>query len=341
MEKETPTPPVARSKAQIPAYIIAWIVTSNTTILANKWLISSGGFAILLTCLHLTFASIVTQVLARTTNLLHRRHTLPMDRNFFLRTILPMGIVASGSLVCSNLSLVYLSVSFQQMVKGCSPVLTLFVSWLLGVRKVTKSDIFSVTIIAGGVILASAGEVHFSVIGVVYQLAGLLFEATRVVLIQLMLTGEEVSLDPIVGLYYYAPFCALLNFCIMWVVEVPHLSVGEVTPVTWAMLLGSAVIAFMLNYTSMALIGKTSGLTTTLVSIFKNILLVGVSVLIWSTPISPIQFLGYSISLIGLVLYSFGFGQLNAGCRSLLSWLGLQWKDEAVILGQTLPTSSK
>lgn len=171
-----------------------------------------------------------------------------------MRTILPMGIVASGSLVCSNLSLVYLSVSFQQMVKGCSPVLTLFVSWLLGVRQVTKSDIFSVTIIASGVILASAGEIHFSVIGVVYQLAGLLFEATRVVLIQLMLTGDEVALDPIVGLYYYAPFCALLNFCIMWVVEVPHLSIGEVTPVTWAMLFGSAVIAFMLNYTSMALV---------------------------------------------------------------------------------------
>jgi drug/metabolite transporter (DMT)-like permease len=140
------------------------------------------------------------------------------------------------------------------MVKGCSPVLTLFVSWLLGVRQVTKSDILSVTIIAGGVVLASAGEIHFSVIGVVYQLAGLLFEATRVVLIQLMLTGEDVSLDPIVGLYYYAPFCAALNFCIMWVVEIPHLSVAEVAPVTWVMLFGSAVIAFMLNYTSMALV---------------------------------------------------------------------------------------
>ncbi|CAH0045813.1 unnamed protein product [Clonostachys solani] len=334
MEKDTPTA-VARSNAQIPSYIIAWIVTSNVTILANKWIISSGGFTILLTCLHLTFASIVTQILARTTNLLHRRHNLPIDRKFFLRRILPMGIVASGSLVCSNLSLVWLSVSFQQMVKGCSPVLTLFVSWLLGVRKVTKSDILNVIIIVGGVVLASAGEVHFTVIGVVYQLAALLFEATRVVLIQIMLTGEDIALDPIVGLYYYAPLCAVINFCIMWVVEAPHLSVAEVTPMTWGMIFGSAVTAFMLNYTSMALIGKTSGLTTTLVSIFKNILLVGVSVLIWSTPISPIQFLGYSISIVGLVLYSFGFGQLYAGYRSLISWLGLQWKDEADILGQT------
>jgi hypothetical protein len=57
-------------------------------------------------------------------------------------------------------------------------------------------------------------------------------------------------------------------------------------------------------------IGKTSGLVMTLTGIFKSILLVVVSVLIWSTQISFLQTLGYAIALAGLTYYSLGYDQL-------------------------------
>ena len=53
--------------------------------------------AILLTCWHLVFATLATQILARTTSLLDSRHSLPIDRSLYLRTILPIGILYSGS----------------------------------------------------------------------------------------------------------------------------------------------------------------------------------------------------------------------------------------------------
>lgn len=64
-------------------------------------------------------------------------------------------------------------------------------------------------------------------------------------------------------------------------------------------------------------IGKTSGLVTTLTGIFKNILLIACSTAIWRTEITPIQILGYSISLMGLVYYALGVDKLMAAWTSL------------------------
>lgn len=50
----------------------------------------------------------------------------------------------------------------------------------------------------------------------------------------------------------------------------------------------------------------------TLTGILKNILLVIISVMIWHTNISWLQFLGYAIALGGLVYYSIGWDQITA-----------------------------
>lgn len=56
----------------------------------------------------------------------------------------------------------------------------------------------------------------------------------------------------------------------------------------------------------------------TLTGILKNILLVIISVMIWRTPISPIQFLGYAVALAGLVYYSLGWDQMVALSQTAL-----------------------
>ncbi len=62
-----------------------------------------------------------------------------------------------------------------------------------------------------GVALASFGEIHFSWIGFLYQSGGIVFEAMRLVLIQILLSGDGQKMDPLVSLYYYAPVCAVMN----------------------------------------------------------------------------------------------------------------------------------
>jgi hypothetical protein len=60
----------------------------------------------------------------------------------------------------------------------------------------------------------------------------------------------------------------------------------------------------------------------TLTGILKNILLVIISVMIWHTAISGLQFVGYTIALAGLVYYSLGWDQITALAQA--TWLSMR-----------------
>ena len=79
--------------------------------------------AITLTCWHLTFATLMTQVMARFTSLLDGRKTVKMTGRVYLRAIVPIGAFFSLSLICGNLTYLYLSVAFIQMLKVCEWIL--------------------------------------------------------------------------------------------------------------------------------------------------------------------------------------------------------------------------
>jgi hypothetical protein len=59
----------------------------------------------------------MTQTLARTTALLDGRKTVKMTGQVYLRAILPIGFLFSMSLIFGNLTYLYLSVAFIQMLK--------------------------------------------------------------------------------------------------------------------------------------------------------------------------------------------------------------------------------
>ncbi|KAM0561849.1 hypothetical protein ACHAPJ_003020 [Fusarium lateritium] len=317
--------PVSREtgpKMHASVYILTWIFFSNATILFNKWLIDTAGFRypIILTTWHLVFATIATQLLARTTSLLDSRHALPLSRRLYVRTILPIGILYSASLVFSNIVYLYLSVAFIQMLKSTGPVCVLIASWMWGVAQPDSKTFGNVMLIVAGVALASFGAIEFSWLGFIFQLCGTIAEAIRVVMIQVMLSAEGLRMDPLVGLYYYAPVCAIGNLVVVFFSEGPRFKWEDAASAGYGMLFANACLAFVLNIISVVLIGKTSGLVMTLSGILKSILLVSASVLIWGTHISLLQTLGYSIALMGLVLYSVGYEQLLNTWEEVVAW---------------------
>ena len=65
----------------------------------------------------MTFATLVTQLLARTTSLLDGRHNVKLTWLNYILVVLPIGIAYSGSMICTNMAYLYLSVPFIQMLK--------------------------------------------------------------------------------------------------------------------------------------------------------------------------------------------------------------------------------
>ncbi|KAL8735838.1 MAG: hypothetical protein Q9181_002667 [Wetmoreana brouardii] len=271
----------------------SWMTLSCVVILFNKWILDRARYPILLTCYHLTFATIMTQILACTSSLLDGRHSVHMTAKLYMRAIVPIGLLYSLSLVCSNFPYLYLSVAFIQMLKGTASIAVFLALCSLGLTSPTLRVVLNLLVIVFGVILASLGEIKFHVIGFLYQMGGILFEAYRLAFIQKLLSDEKYKMDPLVSLYYFAPCCAAF-ICMMGVAgewrdgvdweELKSVGVG-----TWV---GNGVMAMGLNVAGVLLIGKTSSLVLTLCGVLKNISLIAASMFIWGTVVTPIQFVG-------------------------------------------------
>lgn len=195
-----------------------------------------------------------TQILARYTTYLDGRKSVKMTGRVYLRAIVPIGVFFSLSLICSNLTYLYLSVAFIQMLKATTPVAVLLAGWALGVSSPNLKTFLNVSAIVIGVIIASIGEIKFDIIGFMYQMAGVAFEAIRLTMVQRLLSGSEFKMDPLVSLYYFAPVCAAINLVVAIFWELPKVSMVDVYNVGLFTFLLNGMVAFGLNVSVVMLV---------------------------------------------------------------------------------------
>jgi hypothetical protein len=84
-------------------------------------------------------------------------------------------------------------------------------------------------------------------IGFLLQVAGIVFEAIRLTMVQRLLSSAEFKMDPLVSLYYFAPACTIMNGVIALIVEVPSMTWADFDRVGYFTLLLNAMVAFGLN----------------------------------------------------------------------------------------------
>jgi len=115
-----------------------------------------------------------------------------------------------------------------------------------------------VSVIVFGVILASIGEIKFVLVGVIFQLGGIIFEALRLTMVQRLLSSADFKMDPMVSLYYFAPVCAAMNLVVALAWEVPKITMAEVYNVGLFTFLLNGICAFMLNVSVVLLVSLES-----------------------------------------------------------------------------------
>jgi drug/metabolite transporter (DMT)-like permease len=305
------TQPTSRApppKLSATTIIPVWIALSSAVIIYNNYLYNTLNFQypVFLVTWHLGFAAVGTRILQRTTRLLDGTKDVHMTKEMFLRSILPIGVLFSGSLILSNTAYLYLSVSYIQMLKAFTPVAILLISWVFRLQDPNKKLLIIVLMISSGVALASHGELKFNLAGFLTQAAAVAFEASRLVMIQVLL--HNMKMDPLVSLHYYAPVCAGINLLFLPFTEgmAPFYELSRLGP---AILISNASVAFLLNVAAVFLVGVGSGLVLTLAGVFKDILLITGSVLLFGSTVTPLQVFGYSIALGGLVLFKTSGGK--------------------------------
>ncbi|XP_060178138.1 probable sugar phosphate/phosphate translocator At2g25520 [Lycium barbarum] len=180
----------------------------------------SSPAQISLTMIHMTFCSSLGFRLVRVFKVVE---PVSLSRKVYLTCILPIGALYSVSLWLSNSAYIYLSVSFIQMLKALMPVAVYTIGILFKKDGFKNSTMGNMLAISVGVAIAAYGEAKYDSWGVLLQLLAVLFEATRLVMIQILLTSKGISLNPITSLYYVAPSCLVFLSIPCIFVELPVL----------------------------------------------------------------------------------------------------------------------
>jgi hypothetical protein len=142
----------------------------------------------------------------------------------------------------------------------------LLISWTFRITEPNRKLGLIVCMISFGVALTSSGELRFNLLGFIIQAAAVVFEASRLVMIEILLHG--MKMDPLVSLHYYAPVCALINLTILPFTEglAPFYQLARLGPLV---IISNAAVAFFLNVAAVFLVGVTSGLVLTLAGVLK------------------------------------------------------------------------
>lgn len=286
-------------------YVSIWIVLSAAVILFNKYILDrklyNFPYPLTLTMFHMAFCSSLAFLIIRVFKWVE---PIGLTREQYMESVVPIGVLYALSLWFSNSAYIFLSVSFIQMLKALMPVAV----YSIGV--VFKKEVFSVETMANmlgisvGVAVAAYGEIRFDVFGVILQLGAVATEATRLILVQILLTSKGLKLNPITSLYYISPAC-LAFLTIPWVfIEMPRLQEIAIWRFDPFVFLSNASIAFGLNLAVFLLIGKTSALTMNVAGVVKDWLLIAISWFQFKDPVTSTNLFGYSLAFLGVCVYN-------------------------------------
>ncbi len=188
------------------------------------------------------------------------------------------------------------------MLKAFTPVAVLIFSFFAGLEKTSYMELYIVFIICVGVALTSVGESYFSWTGFTFQSLAIMAESSRLVLVNVLM--KSLKLDPLSSLYYIAPVCALFIGTACAIFEATDLPLERMqTQEFIGIMLVNGGVAFSLNVAVVLLISNTSALVLTLAGIIKDILLVFLSITLFGSPVTPLQYAGYGVALLGLNLH--------------------------------------
>ncbi|XP_060178292.1 probable sugar phosphate/phosphate translocator At4g32390 [Lycium barbarum] len=290
-------------------YLAIWIVLSATVIVYNKYILDkklyNWPFPISLTMIHMGFCSSLAFFLVR---ILKFVELVTLSQRVYLTCVLPIGALYSLSLWLSNSAYIYLSVSFIQMLKALMPVAVYTIGILFKKDNFKNSTMCNMLAISVGVGIAAYGEAKYDSFGVSLQLLAVLVEATRLVMIQILLNSRGINLNPIATLYYVAPSCFVFLF-IPWVfVELPVLransnSLGGFN-FDFVIFATNCLCAFALNLAVFLVVGKTSALTMNIGGVVKDWLLIAFSWSVIKDTVTPLNLIGYGLAFLGVAYYN-------------------------------------
>lgn len=290
-----------RACASPTVWLGLWLLNNVAVTLLNKAAFSSVHFnyPMTLSLIHMLCSGLGCKIFyTRTTKALSWEAK---------KQILLFSVVFTLNIAVGNVSLKFVSVNFNQVMRSLVPGLTLLVGLWQG-KPISRVRALSVVPIIVGVAMACFGDMTYTAVGFVVTLVCVILAAAKVVCGGEMLRGEA-QLQPMELLDWMAPLAAVQ--CLLLA-----LVTGEVSAIiqswpevntrgVWGMVMGSGVASFTLNVSSLIANKLTSPLTLCIAANVKQVLMIVVSTLVFHTEVTVLNGLGILMVLIASANYSF------------------------------------
>lgn len=287
------------------AVACGWMFVSSLLILLNKHLLKDleFGYPMSVAGMGMAASGVFSYILCHVTKTVEAKAVI--SKEYWLRRIMPVGFFMAATLCAGNLVYLYLSVSFIQMLKAFTPVITMLALFIAALEKPTGKMIGSVLGIAAGTALAAYGEVHNSLLGVAIMMFSEAAEAVRLVMTQLLLQG--LRMGPFEGVMWMAPACWLWLMLGAAVGEWPRMIAAghHVIPLQHPLLFGlAACLGFAVNVLAYATIKLASSLTLKVLGCVKNAVVILAAMLLFAEEVTPLQAVGYIVSTAAFGVYT-------------------------------------
>ncbi|KAH9619120.1 hypothetical protein KSS87_017261 [Heliosperma pusillum] len=271
-----------------------------------EWVLSTNyfnfPFPITLTMVHMGFSGVVAFFLVRVFKVVT---PVKMTFEIYATCVIPISAFFASSLWFGNTAYLHISVAFIQMLKALMPVATFLMAVVCGIDTLRCDVFLNMVLVSVGVVVSSYGEIHFNIIGTLYQVSGILAEALRLVLTQVLLQKKGLTLNPITSLYYIAPCSFVFLFIPWYMLEQPHMDPSRIQFNFW-IFFSNALCALALNFSIFLVIGRTGAVTIRVAGVLKDWILIALSTVIFpESAITGLNIIGYAIALCGVVMYNY------------------------------------
>lgn len=231
-------------------------------------------------------------------------------KQFSVKAI-PCGITTAFDIGLSNSSLKTVSLTLYTMIKSGVPVFVLGFSFLLGLEKPSWKLAGVIALICLGVLIMVLGDTKFDAVGYAQVQTATVFSGLRWALTQILLKKNGVALtNPFAVIQLISPVIAstlLLFFLYSEGVNELYLKLHTVdNPVFLLSCIAiGGCLAFAMQVVEFTLVEETSVLTLSVAGIFKEIVTISTSILIFDDDFNLHMLLGLIVSLVGIIAYNY------------------------------------
>ncbi|KAK6132926.1 hypothetical protein DH2020_033310 [Rehmannia glutinosa] len=304
ISESSAAPSEAARKLKIGIYFATWWGLNVIFNIYNKKVLNAYPFPWLTSTLSLAAGSLIMLI----SWALRIAETPKTDLDFW-KSLFPVAVAHTIGHVAATVSMSKVAVSFTHIIKSGEPAFSVLVSRFILGETFPPSVYLSLLPIIGGCGLAALTELNFNMIGFMGAMISNLAFVFRNIFSKRGMKGKSVS-----GMNYYAclsimslviltPFAIAVEGPQMWAAGFKE-AMSQIGPqIVWWMA-AQSIFYHLYNQVSYMSLDEISPLTFSVGNTMKRISVIVSSIIIFRTPVQPVNALGAAIAILGTFLYS-------------------------------------